>query len=69
MYKLARLLLIGGTLASAYAIGLLVILFPWAWIALGLGALYGLAKRGYRYTAYGTARWAELSDLQGVIDE
>lgn len=69
MYVLTRLLLIAGVLASAYATALLVILFPWAWMALGIGAAFGLAKRGYRYTAYGTARFAEIYDLPGVNDE
>jgi hypothetical protein len=68
MYKLIRLLLIAAILLAGYCVAVLAILFPWMWIALGIGALYGLARRGIRYTAYGTARWADASDLEGMLD-
>jgi type IV secretion system protein VirD4 len=61
--RFTRLILIASILLAAYSTALLVYLFPWAWLALAIGVLYGLAKRGIRYTAYGTARWANSSDL------
>jgi type IV secretion system protein VirD4 len=68
MHKLTRFMLIATVMLAAYCVVMLVILVPWAWVALAIGALYGLAKRGYRYTAFGSARWADASDLEGMLD-
>lgn len=69
MYKLIRLLLILTVLLGAYCTFLVTLLVPWAWAALAVGALIGLARRGYRYTAFGTSRWADMSDLPEVNHE
>jgi type IV secretion system protein VirD4 len=58
MYKLTRFTLIATVLLAAYCVVMLTIMIPWAWVALAIGAGIALAKRGYRYTAYGTARFA-----------
>lgn len=68
MYKLTRFALIATVLLAAYCVVMLTIMIPWAWVALAIGAGIALAKRGYRYTAFGTARFADVSDLQGMLD-
>ena len=67
MYKLTRSLLIAAVLLAAYCIAVLTILIPWAWVAIGIGVLYGLARRGKALWAHGTARWADASDLHGML--
>ena len=57
-------------LLAAYTAGLALYQIPYAWMA-GLAIAGGpLTKKGYHYTAYGTARWASRSDLRerGMID-
>lgn len=67
MYKLCRLLIIASAVLAAYS---LVLLFGQMglFIIVGLVAVLFL-KKGYRQlTAYGTAKWAGLSDLGRMLD-
>ena len=57
-------------LLAAYTAGLALYQIPYAW-AVALAIAGGLlTRKGYHYTAYGTARWASRSDLRerGMID-
>jgi hypothetical protein len=67
MYGLIRIILIASVVLAGYGIVLLTILSPWIGAALAVAALCGVARRGYRYTAHGTARWSEASDLYGRL--
>jgi hypothetical protein len=55
---------------TAYVAGHVIYQIPYAWmVALAIaGGL--LTKKGYHYTAFGTARWASRSELRerGMID-
>lgn len=69
MYRILRCILIATVLLLAYVVALVVYVVPYAWlVALGIGA-FMLFRKTYRYTAMGSARWAELEDLEGMIDE
>ena len=69
MYRMLRYLLIATVLLVAYLAALVICVVPYAWlVALGIGA-FMLFRKSYRYTAYGSAKWAELEDLEGMIDE
>ena len=69
MYRILRYLLIATVLLLAYLAALVICVVPYAWlVALGIGA-FMLCRKTYRYTAYGSAKWAELEDLEGMIDE
>ena len=63
MYKLTRLLLIATVMLAAYCVIMLVMLVPWAWVALAIGAGIALARRGYRYTAFGTYGLSKLCNI------
>ncbi len=66
--KLIRWMLIASTLLAAYCVILFAVLFPWMWVVLGIGVLIALCKKRYHFHAFGTARWAEISDLRGMVD-
>jgi hypothetical protein len=69
MYEHLRYVLIAAVLLLAYVAALVIYLVPHAWLAvLGIGAVM-LYRKTYRYTACGTARWAEADDLEELIDE
>jgi hypothetical protein len=69
MYRILRYILIATVLLLAYLGALLVYIVPYGWLfALGIGA-YLLLRKTHRYTAMGSARWAEAEDLEGMIDE
>jgi hypothetical protein len=69
MYRILRRILIVTVLLLAYLVALVIYIVPYAWLVLvGIGVLM-LFKKTYRYTAYGTARWATAEDLEGMIDE
>jgi hypothetical protein len=69
MYRILRYFLIATVLLVAYLAALVIYQVPYAWlVALGIGA-FMLCRKTYRYTAYGTARFAEPQDLEGMIDE
>jgi type IV secretion system protein VirD4 len=69
MYRILRRILMVTVLLVAYLAALVIYLVPYAWlvpVAIGLVMLF---RKTYRYTAYGTARWADAQDLEGMIDE
>jgi hypothetical protein len=69
MYRILRYILMATVLLLAYVAALVICVVPYAWLmALGIGA-FMLFRKTYRYTAYGSSRWAELEDLEGMIDE
>ena len=69
MYRILRYILMATVLLLAYVAALVICVVPYAWLmALGIGA-FMLCRKTYRYTAYGTARFAEPQDLEGMIDE
>ena len=69
MYQILRYILIATVLLVAYLAALVIYLVPYAWIMpLALSFLL-LCKRTYRYSACGTARWAEAENLEGMIHE
>jgi type IV secretion system protein VirD4 len=68
MYYLMRRILIATVLLLAYLAALVVYLVPNAWlvsVALGIVMLF---RRTHRYTAYGTARWADASDIPHLLE-
>src|SRR4051812_46572733 len=62
MYPFTRLILIAAFLLFSLGVLQLALMFPWIWAALALLALYTARKRRALH-AFGTARWADLSDL------
>lgn len=69
MYRVIRYVLIATVLLMAYVAALVIYLVPYAWLAaLGVAA-FTLCRKTYRFTAHGSARWAEPEDLEGMIDE
>ncbi len=68
MYKPLRIILIATVLLLAYLAALVVYLVPYAWLVLvGIG-IFLLCRKTYRYTAYGTARWADASDIPHMLE-
>jgi type IV secretion system protein VirD4 len=66
--KIVRIMLITFYLLVAYCVVMLVILIPWAWVAVFVGVVICLyRKRGY-FDSFGTARWADINDLRGMVD-
>ncbi len=69
MFQILRCILISTVLLLAYLAALVAYMVPYGWlVALGIGA-YLLLRKTHRYTAMGSARWAEAEDLEGMIDE
>ena len=69
VYRILRCILIASVLLFTYLVALVVYLVPYAWlVVLGIGTFMPCRKKQH-YTAYGTAKWAELEDLEGMIDE
>ena len=63
-----RKLLIATVLLAAYVAALVAYVVPYAWVAV-VAVIIGIAcKKGYRYTAYGTARWANVSDIPHLLE-
>jgi hypothetical protein len=70
MYRILRRMLIASLLLFAYVVALMVYLVPHAWLViLGVGAFMLCQQKRQHYTAYGSAKFAELEDLEGMIDE
>jgi type IV secretion system protein VirD4 len=70
MYRLCRGLLIVSAIEfmGALAVGLAAC-GPWAWMAAAGAVFVWAIKRGRRVLwAHGTSRWANVDDLQGMID-
>jgi|SRR5579871_1785584 len=68
MYKPLRIILIATVLLLAYLAALVVYQVPYAWLALVGIAAFMLCRKGYRYTAYGTARFADASDIPHMLE-
>jgi type IV secretion system protein VirD4 len=68
MYTICRFVLVITVLLVGYVAALVIYQVPYAWlVAVGIGGLL-LCKRTYRYTAYGTARWADAADIPHMLE-
>src|SRR4051794_10714193 len=67
MYRILRYLLMASVLLAAYLAGMVIYLVPYAWLALVVIAFVMLFRKTRRFTAYGTARWAEVSDIPHML--
>lgn len=65
---ICRIFLIVTILLVAYVAALMVYLIPYAWLALIAVPIVVLCKKTYRYTAYGTARWADATDIPHMLE-
>jgi len=65
---LIRRMLIAATLLAAYCVVLIAILVPWLWVAILIGVAIALCKKRIPLDAFGSARWANISDLRGMVD-
>jgi type IV secretion system protein VirD4 len=68
MYPILRRVLIVTFLLVAYLAGLVIYLVPYAWVAVLVILIALLCRKGYRYTAYGTARWADIHDVSHMLE-
>lgn len=67
MKTFIRLMLVGSVVLAGYSLVVFASMIGW-WVLLVMALAIG-ARKGYqRLTAYGTARWAECSDLAGMLD-
>lgn len=64
MYRITRFILIATVILSAYCLILLACMIPWVWLAIAALAVIAACKKGYQYTAMGTARWSDEQDLR-----
>lgn len=69
MYRMIRRFLIASVLLAAYVAALFIYLVPYAWLVAVVIGFVMLFRKTTRYTAFGTARFADLDDLEGMIDE
>ena len=68
MYQILRYILIATVLLVAYLAALVVYLVPYAWLVpVGIG-IFMLCRKTYRYTAYGTSRWADATDIPHMLE-
>src|SRR5258708_2819015 len=68
MFKAVRITLIVSVLLSAYVVALALYLVPYAWL-VAIAVVVGMAcKKTYRYTAFGTARWAAPEDIPQLLE-
>ena len=66
--KLVRMMLIALNLLVACCVVMLVILIPWAWVPLCIGLVIGVYRKRRYFDSCGTARWADIHDLRGMVD-
>jgi type IV secretion system protein VirD4 len=69
MYKLTRLLLILMVCIIGWTALAISIVAPGVWVIVLIVVACKMARRGYQLTAYGTARFADASDLQGMTGQ
>ena len=69
MYEILRYVLIATVLLVAYLAALVIYIVPYGWLLAVVICVVALCRKTHRYTAMGTARWAELPDLEDMIDE
>ncbi len=68
MYRILRYVLIVTVLLAAYLAALVGYIVPYAWLVpVGVVVLM-LFRRTYRYTAHGTARWADATDIPHMLE-
>jgi type IV secretion system protein VirD4 len=67
MNKIMRHVLMATVLLAAYAAAAATYLFPWLGLPLALAVFHGLARKGRRLHAHGTARWGVASDIPHLI--
>jgi type IV secretion system protein VirD4 len=68
VYYITRCFLIATVLLVGYLAALVIYFIPYAWlVAAGIAGIL-LCKRTYRYTAYGTARWADAADIPHMLE-
>ncbi len=68
MYQILRRILIVTVLLLGYLAALVVYLVPYAWLVAVVLGIVLLCRRTHRYTAYGTARWADASDIPHLLE-
>ncbi len=68
MYRILRYILIATVLLLAYLAALVVYLVPYAWLVPVAIGIVMLGRKTYRYTAYGTARWADATDIPHMLE-
>ena len=68
MYQMIRCFLIVTVLLVAYLAGLIVYLVPYAWLGFVPLFIWMVWKKGRQYTACGTARWADASDIPHLLE-
>jgi len=68
MYQILRLFLIVTVLLVAYLAALVVYLIPYGWVALVAVLMWLAYKKRSHFTAYGTARWADASDIPHMLE-
>ncbi len=67
-YQALRFILIATVLLGAYLATLVIYLVPYAWLVpIGIG-VFLLCRKTYRFTAYGTARWADATDIPHMLE-
>jgi type IV secretion system protein VirD4 len=68
MYAILRKILIASMLLFGYVAGIVVWCVPYAWLVAVVITIAMLCKRKYSFSAYGTARWADASDIPHMLD-
>lgn len=63
-----RIVLIVTVLLAAYIAAVVVCFVPYAWLALVAVPVAALCRQTYRYTAHGTARWADAADIPHLLE-
>lgn len=67
---LIRIVLIASVLMAGFALLVCATLVEYGWLVLVLLFALALGRRAtQRLSAYGTARWANGSDMKGMLDE
>jgi type IV secretion system protein VirD4 len=68
MYRNLRRVLIATVLLLAYLAALVLYLIPYAWLVSAVIGIAMLCRKTRRYTAFGTARWADASDIPHMLE-
>lgn len=63
-----RILLVITVLLAAYVAAVMAFLVPYLWVVILAVLVVAACKKGYRYSAYGTARWAEAADIPHLLE-
>lgn len=65
---ICRILLVITVLLAAYVAAMTAFLVPYLWLAILAILVVAACKKGYRYSAYGTARWADAADIPHLLE-